>query len=129
MGKKVLDFPKEKGLQTYTAVYVPSTQDVDKKISKGKFNKRIADVQEFLTKKFGGTTTSTEVGTYQAQSGNIVKEKVAKVENFSDFTDWKKQDEDVMKFVEKMAKKWGQESLSFEFEAPRKARRLVFVSG
>lgn len=129
MGAKTFDFPKDKGLQTYSAIYVPSTQDVDKKITKKQFRQRVADVQGFLTREFGGTTTDNEVGTYQAKSGKIVTEKVAKVENFSDFQDWKTKDEKIREYIAKMAKKWGQESISFEFEAPHKARKLIFVSG
>jgi hypothetical protein len=122
------DFPKEKGLQTYSAIYVPSTRDVDKKISNKAFSKRVKETQRFLSNKFGGSTTDWRVGTYKARKGNIVKEDVAIVENYSDFEDWKKKDQDVRNFLKKKRKSWKQESLSFEFEAPNQARKLVFVS-
>lgn len=129
MSKKTFDFPKEKGLQTYSAIYVPSTQDVDKKISKKKFSDRVQQVQKFMSREFGGTTTDRRVGTYMAKSGKVVKEDVAIVENYSDFKDWEKKDEIIRNFIKRLGKKWGQESISFEFEAPKKARRLVFVTG
>jgi len=123
-----LDFPKEKGLQTYTAIYVPSTKDVNKKISKREHEKRITEVRNFLTKTFGGTSTDKRIGSYTSHGGRVVQENVAVVENFSDFKDWEKHDEEIHRFIQAKAKQWGQESISFEFEAPKKPRRLVFVS-
>jgi len=125
---KRFDFPKEKGYSTYSAIYVPSTQDVNKKINAKKFEHRITQVRNFMTNKFGGTTTVRGVGSYTAKSGKVVAEKVAVVENFSSQKDWKANDQDVEKFVHGKAKEWGQESVSFEYEAPRKTRRIVFVS-
>jgi hypothetical protein len=127
MGRNEFDFPKEHGLSTYSAIYVPSTKGVNKKISEGAFSKRITETQRFMTKEFGGTTTDREVGTYTAKSGSVVKERVAKVENYSSFTDWKKKDTKVRKFVKDKAKEWGQESISFEFEAPHRPKKLVFI--
>lgn len=122
------DFPKEKGLETYTAIYVPSTKDVNKPISKEQHERRISEVRNFLTKTFGGTSTDKRVGSYTAHNGKVVKENVAVVENFSEFKDWEKHDQEIEKFIKQKAKEWGQESISFEFEAPHKPRRLVFVS-
>lgn len=123
------DFPKDKGYQTYSAIYVPSTQDVGKKISKTQHNKRITQVSNFMTKKFGGTTVVCGTGTYTTNNGKkIVREKVAIVENYSPFPDWKKKDQDVQKFVQNKAKQWGQESIGVEFESAKKPRRIVFVS-
>lgn len=122
------DFPREKGLQTYSAIYVPSTRDVDKKISNKAFNRRVQETQKFLSDKFGGSTTDRRVGTYVSRKGKLVREDVAIVENYSDFNDWKRKDQNVRSFLKKKKKDWKQESLSFEFEAPRQARKLVFVS-
>jgi hypothetical protein len=122
------DFPKQKGLQTYSAIYVPSTKDVDKKISKGAFDKRVKETQKFLSDKFGGSTTDRRVGTYTSRKGKLVREDIAIVENYSDYEDWKKKDKVVRNYLKKKRKAWKQESLSFEFEAPNKARKLVFVS-
>ena len=77
------DFPKEKGLQTYTAIYVPSTKDVNRKISKKEHEKRVAEVRNFLTRKFGGTSTDKRVGSYTSHGGRVVQEDVAVVA-----TDW-----------------------------------------
>jgi len=123
-----LDFPREKGLQTYTAIYVPSTQDVSRKISKKQHEKRVSEVRNFLTRTFGGTSTDKRIGSYTSHGGRVVQENVAVVENFSDFRDWEKHDEEIHRFIQQKAKQWGQESISFEFEAPKKPRRLVFVS-
>lgn len=122
-----MDFPREKGLQTYTAIYVPSTQDVNKPISRAEHERRVKEVRNFLTKKFGGTSTDKRIGSYTSNKGRVVQENVAVVENFSDFHDWEKHDEEIHKFVQAKAKQWGQESISFEFQAPDKPRRLIFV--
>jgi hypothetical protein len=121
------DFPKEKGLQTYSAVYVPSTKGVNKKITQSEFNKRISETQKFLSKEFGGATADKRKGLFKTRGGKIVKEDVAVVENYSTFSDWKKHDQTIRKFLKKKAKKWGQESIAMEFEAPNKQRRMIFV--
>lgn len=123
------DFPKDKGLQTYSAIYVPTTQDVDKKITPSQEKTRVNTVRNYMTKKFGGTTTVKGIGAYTTQKGKkVVTEKVYIVENFSDPKDWRAKDQDVQKFVQKKAKAWGQESVGFEFEAPHYQRRITFVS-
>ena len=125
--QKRFDFPKGKGMQTYSAIYVPSTQDVNKKITPREHEKRVDDVRRFMTTKFGGTTTVKGVGSYTSKKGQVVKENVAIVENYSDYKDWKASDQDVENFVQSRAKKWGQESISVEFAAPHKTHRIIFV--
>lgn len=124
---KRFDFPKGKGYQTYSAIYVPSTKDVNKKITQREHEKRIDDVRRFMTTKFGGTTTVKGVGSYTSKKGHVVKENVAIVENYSEYKDWKKKDQDVKGFVQEKAKEWGQESVSVEFASPHKTHRIVFV--
>lgn len=121
-------FPKEKGLETYSAIYVPSTQDVNKKITPAQHQRRANEVRNFMNKQFGGTTSVRALGSYTDSKGRVVNEPVIVVENFSDIKDYEHHDRKIHKFVQSRARSWGQESVSYEFEAPRYPRRLVFVA-
>jgi hypothetical protein len=131
MGKNELDFPKEKGYQAYSAVYVPSTKNKNQPIRPSEHEKRAREVANFMTREFGGSTSVKGKGQYTESEGKhkgrIDRENVIIVENFSDYSDYKKKDEKVKAFLEQKAKEWGQESVAFEFEAPDKARRSVLV--
>lgn len=128
MTKEKFDFPKEKGLETYSAIYVPATQDVNKPITKKEHERRANKVRNFLNRRFGGTTSVSAVGSYTDSKGRIIKEPVIKVENFSDYSDYIKHDKEIRNFIEKETNSWGQESILYEFESPKKPRRVVFVS-
>jgi hypothetical protein len=124
------DFPKEKGLETYSAIYVPSTRAKSIPISRRQHEKRASEVRDFMTRTFGGTTSVRAIGSYKFEEKNkeiVVKEPVIIVENFSDFSDYKKHDQQIRAFVEEKAKEWEQVEVSYEFESQKKPRRLVFV--
>lgn len=121
------DFPKAKGLQTYSAIYVPSTKRKDKKISKKEFDKRITETERFVAKEFGGASAVKKSGIYKIKSGKVVSENIAVVENYSRFSDWKRKDQEIEKFIKKKAGEWEQEAIAFEFESPNSARKLVMV--
>lgn len=122
-----LDFPKRKGLQTRSVIYVPSTTDVNKKISNKQLNKRVDTVRKFVNKNFGGSTSISGIGSFTSEKNKLIKERVVKVEHFTSFPEWKKQDKKTRKFIQRQARKWKQESVGFEFQSPNSKRRFLFI--
>jgi hypothetical protein len=97
-------------------VYVPSTKDVDKTISKKEMNDRVHEVKEYLGVNFGGYSSSAVDGGYVANEGNLVNEKVVKVVAFARREDYQKKKEQLIKKLSTWSRDWGQEAIGFEFE-------------
>ena len=115
-----VDFPNLKeGNKTLLSIYVPTTQDIDKKASKQEVNKRVKDTRDFLSRLFGGSSSVKVVGTYisQDRGGKLVKERVMKVSAFANTDEYKKFDTKVRDFIQRKKKEWTQESIGFEFES------------
>ena len=113
--------PKEKRtvehFEIEQAILVPSTQKADKKISQAQYKKRIKNVRLFLAKKFGGYTSVKAVGGYYSDSKKkLIKEKITKVTSFVKASDFKKKEPILMNQLKTWGKKWGQESIGYEYE-------------
>ena len=126
--RRNFDFPKEKGFQTRSAIYVPSTKDMSNPVSPKEFQRRTKEVKLFLNRRFGGSTTDKVVGSFTSSKGKLINEPVTVVEHFTDFKKWKNYDKEVQKFLLKKQKEWGQESIGFEFQSAKKPRRFLFVA-
>ena len=61
------------------SVYVPSTQDVDKVVSKSEMKLRVDEVKKYLATLFGGFSSSSVEGGFLASDGKVVKENVERV--------------------------------------------------
>ena len=72
------------------AIYVPSTKDVDKRISRAAMSRRVAQVRRMLSKQCGGYTSVRAMGGYITSKNRIVKEPVIKVTSFCSKDDAKK---------------------------------------
>jgi hypothetical protein len=97
-------------------VYVPSTKDVDKVISKSEMNERVNEVKNYLGKTFGGFSASDVQGGFVASDGNIVNEDIIKVVSFAQKEDYEKNKEELVKKVTEWAEKWSQEAIGLEYE-------------
>lgn len=98
------------------AVYVPSTKQMSVKISKKVMDRRVKEVVKYLNKTFGGSTRIRGRGSYTSDKGNLIEEDVVIVECFSGVTDWRKAKNKLQRKILSWKKKWGQESMAFEFE-------------
>ena len=98
------------------AIYVPSTQDVDKVISLNEMESRVKEVSEYLSNLFGGYTSTDTIGGFVASNGELVNEEVTKVTSFSQEADFKKHRENLLKQIGKWGKDWGQEAIGLEYE-------------
>jgi hypothetical protein len=98
------------------AVYVPSTQDVDKVISTTEMKKRVTEVSKYLANLFGGFTRTDKVGGYLASNNKVVVENVEPVTAFATKDDFNKHKNELISKLSEWARRWGQESIGFEYE-------------
>jgi hypothetical protein len=103
-------------LEMEMAVYVPSTTFADQIISKTLFQKRIQEVEKYLSKLFGGYSSTSVEGGYVSKEKGLIKEDVAKVTAFGTEESLKKNFKPLMRQISKWCEAWGQESMGFEFE-------------
>ena len=103
-------------LELEMAVYVPSTTVADQIISKTLFQKRIQEVEKYLSKLFGGYSSNAVEGGYVSKEKGLIKEDVAKVTAFGTEDAIKKNFKPLMRQISKWCESWGQESMGFEFE-------------
>jgi len=98
------------------AVYVPSTQDVNKSITASELRARVKEVEKYLAETFGGFTSAEKVGGYLSSKSSIITEKVVPVTAFSSMQDFRANKSKLINKMSLWAKKWGQEAIGFEFE-------------
>lgn len=98
------------------AVYVPSTQDVDKVISDSELKERVDEVSEYLARLFGGFTKSDKIGGFMSSKSELVTEDVVPVVSFATQSDFNANKDKLVNKLSEWAKKWGQEAIGFEFE-------------
>lgn len=97
-------------------VYVPSTKDVDKIISKQEMKERVDEVKNYLGKAFGGYSSVKVEGGYVANDGDLVNESITKVVSFASKEDYEKNKNELVSKMTQWSEKWGQEAIGFEFE-------------
>jgi hypothetical protein len=99
-------------------IYVPSTSGVkeQKKIDDIAMQKRVNEVRKYMSKKFGGYTSTKATGGFVLRDGKLVKEPVVKVTAFSSKQDFINQQKNLFNQVGRWKKKWKQESVSYEQE-------------
>jgi hypothetical protein len=138
MSKSEEVFGKKKGevfeLPYEVAIYIPSTQDVDRVISVDQMNLRVDEVKKYLAKTFGGYTSSETLGGFIASNGELVNEEVIKITSFSTVEDFNKHKVELLKQIGKWGDKWGQEAIGFEYEGdlyyiPKKYGMGGFILG
>jgi len=110
LSKKTFELPLE------CVVYVPSTTGVNQRISNSEFNSRIEDVKIYLSKLFGGNSTIKVDGGYNSDEVGYVEEDIAKVTAFAQVDSLKNNFDKLYKRILFWGRRWGQESMGFEFE-------------
>lgn len=98
------------------SVYVPSTKEVDKHISKKEMDERTTEVTKFLSDKFGGFTSMQTTGGYVDHTGNLVKEPIVKITSFSTEKSFSDNKSNLISQIKEWNKQWGQEAIGLEFE-------------
>lgn len=131
--KRFSGFPPRSTRETssiYQAVLVPSTIGETKQISKKAFKKRVYKTERFLSQKFGGYTGLAGSGGYifkeGKRKGQLGRDTVVKVESFADRASFNKAKRKLDGFLHARAREWGQETVGYELETPRKKHALFF---
>jgi hypothetical protein len=106
-------------LSSRVAVYVPSTVNVDKKVS----NKKYVDkVLTDLSGWFGGATSTKAIGSWLTQSNTLVRENVTVVYAFCTTDLLEQYGDNVIDLCEQLKKDMSQEAISLEING-----KLYFV--
>ena len=104
-------------LEIEQIVYVPSTKDADKKLSNEQFHKRIKMVETYLSKMFGGkSSTKVSGGYYSDDKHKMINEEIVKVTSYATVSAYNKNKNKLMKQIQKWNRSWGQEATAYEIE-------------
>jgi hypothetical protein len=102
------------GLNTKQTIYVPSTDISQKEIPTKEINKRVKEVESFLSEKFGGYTEVKAHGGYILKDGKLVRENVVEVSAFCKTNDYTKNKNLIIEKLKTWGKEWGQETIGYE---------------
>jgi hypothetical protein len=106
---------KEWGFGYRTDFYVftrQQTQNLDVIIHKPKVNQ----VQNYLSKSFGGETSIIAKGSYIADNGKKIEEDVVIVTSYADLPTFMKKRDKLVSKIKSWRDKWEQESVSYMLE-------------
>jgi hypothetical protein len=103
-------------LQYEFAVYVPSTEGANQIINKKEFQKRIDEVQLYLSRLFGGYSSSEVDGGYDSTEKGLRQEDIVRVVAFATKKAAKDNFNELINQLGIWAEKWGQEAIGLEFE-------------
>lgn len=119
------DKAKEKLKDTFQlpieiAVYIPSTKNVDTKISKKEFDKRIDEAEIWLGRLWGGYSAEENDGGFVSGKGDterkLIREDVVKITCFCQAEGFDRKFDLLLKKLSYWAKEWEQESIGLEVE-------------
>lgn len=98
-------------------VLVPSTTRASHVMRKKLQHKRVKQVQDYLSKLFGGYTSSKATGGYYSSDKNqVIREPVTVVTSFASQEGFEKKQPQLLKQLSKWRRNWKQESMGYEFE-------------
>ena len=98
------------------SLYVPATQGEAGEISDQDFLKRVSKAERKMSKLFGGYTEVSATGGWVNEKGKVIQEPVGKVTSFITPEDYENNRSKFERYVESIRKKYGQTSMSLEFE-------------
>lgn len=100
------------------AVYVPSTNHLQKQVSESEFQNRIILVKKKLSYYFGGYSSIEGMGGYYSKDEKrVISEPVVIVRSFSAPAKFKKNQLRFLEWLRKICGLWGQETIGYEFES------------
>jgi len=98
------------------AIYVPSTKEKNEPISEKEFQSRINEVSEYLSKLFGGYSSSDVNGGYVDSTKGLIKETAFRVVSFAPKKGFNTKMSRIIKKIKEWCKEWSQDSIGLEFE-------------
>ena len=101
-------------LPVQVGVLVPSTE-IDKPIGDKRFKQRVTAEQKYFNKKFGGTTSSKNVGAYTLNN-KVIKEPVVLVSSSMTARQYKENMKALAQHFKQRQKQWKQDSVLVKVE-------------
>lgn len=99
------------------AIIVPSTMNADKPITRKELRRRTREVDNYLSKTFGGfTQAKASGGYYSTKKHKLISEPVNVVTSFSTKKAFVQNREKLLKKLSCWGKRWGQESMGYELQ-------------
>jgi hypothetical protein len=108
---------KNKTIKTLTALacsialYIPSTTSID---TEADTSATLARVQTDLSNRFGGTTTTTGIGTWMSPTAGLVKEEVSIVRARTDETTLAANTDAMVELAESIKAELSQDAVALE---------------
>lgn len=109
-------------LNHQVAIYVPSTQGLDGKISINEHKARIEQVAGKLSELFGGATSYKAQGYYKAKNGRLIIETVEIVLAYAGDEQLEANSQALFSYTQDKAREWQQESVLLEID-----RKAIFI--
>jgi hypothetical protein len=124
--KSALD---EQGNDYSIGIIIPSTKNGNEKISNKEFISCVNEAKAEMSKKYGGTTSIDEVGSYVLEDGKLVEEKGVIVTSSTNKEKFDAHKDDMLKYAQTKGRKWTQESMAVTVETPqRPSKSLHFIA-
>lgn len=109
------------------SVIVPSTYNLNEKISKKEYNKRIRETKKEMDDLFFGSTSINEVGSY-VKDGKVINEKGVMVSSNTNKEGFEKNKKQVVDYAFEKGVKWKQDSMAVAVETPQQpSKDLHFI--
>ena len=100
-------------LSSSVEIIVPSTTNVDV-VDETLYTDMVQKVSLALSELFGGATAINAIGSYKANNGSLVTEKVTVVQAFTDSKTLEKSADSVLNLCQDLCRKMTQESIALK---------------
>jgi hypothetical protein len=109
------------------SVIVPSTYNINEKISRKEYNSRVRETKKEMDGLFFGSTSINEVGSY-VKDGKVINEDGVMVSSNTDKEGFEKNKKQVVDFAFDKGVKWKQDSMAVAVETPQQpSKALHFI--
>lgn len=102
-------------LRCKVTFYVPSTKNVGEKLTRSERRALVTRVENVFSQNFGGATSTEAVGSYVAESGKLIRERVTLVTSYHAL-DTREALAIVIPLAQAIKSEYGQESIAIETE-------------
>lgn len=103
-------------LPIQTAIFVPSTTKINKRISASALVKRVRETRLFLSRLFGGYTSAKATGGFVSKKGRLIRERVVIVVAYAERLGFLQKKKRWMNWLRKKKRQWGQEAIGIIIE-------------
>jgi len=102
-------------LSVQFSINVPTTKDEDKPLTQKEIERRVNQTELFLTRNFGGKTSTKSSGGYML-NGKVIQEPIIQVQSSMSKTKYRQLKVKLEKFIKDKQKEWSQHTIGYSFE-------------